>query len=85
MKNKFPTAPTAPDSCIASDVVIEARATLAVMPTGEWRRSLRTRLVRLEGAIDAWTGFLPSEDERRRVTTQAIHFFCAVKGPTPTG
>ncbi len=76
-------APIVPDPSFAADIVVESRATLAVMPTGEWRRSLRTRLSQLEGAVDALMARQADEDERRRVTTQALHFFCDVKGPIP--
>jgi hypothetical protein len=84
MKNtKLGPAPTLRDTSFAAEIVVEGHTSLAVMPTGEWRRSLRTRLTQLEGAVVAWTGARPSDDERRRVTTQAMRFFCDVKGPAP--
>jgi hypothetical protein len=51
---------------------------LAVMPTGECRRELRARLNGLEGEVEAWDETPPSEDERRRVTAEALNLFCDI-------
>lgn len=84
MKIDLPLAPTLPctsslNSSIAAEVVVETHAALAVMPTGELRRSLRARLAGLEGSLDAWSERVPSEEERGQLTAEALDLFIDVR------
>jgi hypothetical protein len=77
-------APTAPcnssgTSSIAGEVIVEVRAALAVMPTGESRRSLRSQLSAIEGAVQSWQESEPREDERKRVTRAALELFGQIR------
>ena len=67
----------------AAEIVTEGRATVAAMPTWEWRRSLKARLSQLEGELASVRASQATEDERRRVAIEAIHFLCDAKGPLP--
>ncbi len=83
---RFALVPPAPchssaDSSIAVEVVVDAHAALDVMPTGEWRRSMNARLHHLKEEVDSWRESQPSEGERRRVTAEALNFFCDIRDP----
>ncbi len=71
------------DTSIAAEIVSDAHAVLAVMPTGEWRRTLAARLSGIEGRMEAWRGHEPSEVERKKVTADALHFFGDIRANPP--
>jgi hypothetical protein len=62
-------------SSIAGEVIVEVRSLLAMLPTGEWRRSLKGRLFEIDDAVEAWERSEPTEDERKRVTAAALNLF----------
>jgi hypothetical protein len=78
-----PTAPCDSSACssIAVEVIGEVRAILSMLPTGEWRRSLKERLVEINGAVEGWNESDPSPEERKRVTAAALNLFAEAIEP----
>jgi hypothetical protein len=60
------------DRVLAAQIVIGARAAIASMPTGDWRRELRARVSGIEREVHGWAGSDPSEHERKEVTEDAL-------------